>query len=316
MPQGSTSNAASMPLQARGEARGMGTQPSLQADVHGLAPRVATRARYQAGSLPLIASAVSAFVANVAGCGLRLVPQTGDDASLDAQISANFERWSDVADFLGSTSFYGLQATMVERLFVDGEAWAQLVFDNDELRIKLWDYAQVDSALFRESPTGDMIIAGVEIDAAGRIAAYHVFLNYFPGAPFLRGLESSRVPAENVVHFFKVSAAGQVRGLSWLAPVVLRATEYDGLVDAQTLRQRLGAMHCGYITSADGTLLQDAPGNSEVSMEPGTLQKLAPGESDHMVRPARDRRRGERIPAQYRARDRCGCRDPQFFADP
>ena len=33
-------------------ARGMGTQPSLQADVHGLAPRVATRARYQAGSLP------------------------------------------------------------------------------------------------------------------------------------------------------------------------------------------------------------------------------------------------------------------------
>ena len=78
---------------------------------------------------------------------------------------------------------------MVERLFVDGEAWAQLVFDNDELRIELWDYAQVDSALFRQSPTGDMIIAGVEIDAAGRIAAYHVFLNYFPGAPFLRGLE-------------------------------------------------------------------------------------------------------------------------------
>jgi len=152
----------------------MGTQPSLQADVHGLAPRVATRARYQAGSLPLIASAVSAVVANVAGCGLRLVPQTGDDA-LDAQISASFERWSDVADFLGSTSFYGLQATMVERLFVDGEAWAQLVFDNDELRIKLWDYAQVDSALFREAPTGDMIIAGVEIDAAGRIAAYPRF---------------------------------------------------------------------------------------------------------------------------------------------
>ena len=81
------------------------------------------------------------------------------------------------------------------------------------LRIKLWDYAQVDSALFRESPTGDMVIAGVEIDAAGRIVAYHVFLNYFPGAPFLRGLESSRVPAENVVHFFKVSAAGQVSGL-------------------------------------------------------------------------------------------------------
>ena len=50
-------------------------------------------------------------------------------------------------------------------------------------------------------------------------------------------------------------------------------------MDAQTLRQRLGAMHCGYITSADGTLLQDAPGNPEVSMEPGTLQKLAPGES-------------------------------------
>ena len=79
-----------------------------------------------------------------AGSGLSLKRVTMD---LHAQIATSFERWSDVADFLGSTSFYGLQATMVERLFVDGEVWAQLVFDNDELRIKLWDYAQVDSAL-------------------------------------------------------------------------------------------------------------------------------------------------------------------------
>jgi lambda family phage portal protein len=259
-------------------ARGMGVQPSLQADVHGLGPRVATRARYQAANMPLIASAVSSFVANVAGCGLRLVPRSGDDV-LDAQIAASFESWSDNADFLGVASFYGLQAVLVERFFVDGEAWVQLVFEGDELRIKLWDYAQVDSALFHELPNGGMIIAGVEIDVNGRIAAYHVYQDYFPGAPFLRGLEPSRVPAENVVHFYRVSAAGQIRGLSMLAPAVLRATEYDALVDAQVLRQRLGAMHCGYVASADGTLLADGATPGEVSMEPGVLQRLAPGES-------------------------------------
>jgi lambda family phage portal protein len=88
-----------------------------------------------------------------------------------------------------------------------------------------------------------------------------------------------RVPAEDVLHFFRVETAGQVRGFSHLAPILLRATEHDGYSDAQLLRMRMGAMQCGFITDVDGTLMGDSATPGEVSMEPGTVTRLKPGES-------------------------------------
>ena len=108
--------------------------------------------------------------------------------------------------------------------------------------------------------------------------------------PLLTGLEVSQVPAEDMIHIFQPEAAGQVRGVSKLAPVLLRLHEYDQLIDAQLVRQKIGAMLCGFVVDTDGSLMQDqgaTPG--EASLEPGTLQRLRPGESISFSNAADDR---------------------------
>ena len=258
--------------------RGMGSVANINSDIlaaRGLGPG---RARYAAFNQPLIASCVSALVNNMIGCGIKIVPATGDP-SLDKILSQRFEDWTDTCDFFGRQTFYGMQSTMAARYFVDGEAIALMLIEGDELKIKLVDPGQIDGTANIEQPGGGIAIAGVILDAEGRPVAYDFYRNYIAGLPLLQGLERVRVPAENVIHFFRVETAGQVRGLSHLSASLLRATEHDGYSDAQLLRMRTGAMLCGFVTDSDGTLMQDAETPGQASLEPGTIQRLKPGES-------------------------------------
>ena len=87
-------------------------------------------------------------------------------------------------------------------------------------------------------PTGGAIIGGVEIDATGRVVAYHVYESYIPGVPLLKGLTLTRVPASELLHAFTVSAAGQCRGVSAMTPSLLRANEFDQLNDAMLTKAK------------------------------------------------------------------------------
>jgi len=72
-----------------------------------------------------------------------------------------------------------------------------------------------------------------------------------------------------------------VRGVSWLAPVLLRLHELDVYEDAQLARQKVAALFAGFIYDAtggaaglDGTATN---GVLETGLEPGTLKVLPPG---------------------------------------
>jgi lambda family phage portal protein len=264
---------------ATGGRRGKGwsTVLSINADVlaaRGLGP---SRARYASLNQPIVASAVSAFTSNMVGTGIRIVPATGNP-ELDKILSQRFEDWTDNCDFFGRQSFYAIQSTMARRYFVDGEAIALMVNAGDQLKIKLVDPAQIDTTANSEQADGGIAVAGVVLDT-GRPVAYDFYKNFISGLSLLQTLERVRIPAEDVLHHFRIESAGQVRGLSHLSASLLRAHEHDGYSDAQLVRMRTGAMLCGFVVDADATLLQDTPGSGEASLEPGTIQRLKPGES-------------------------------------
>ena len=75
--------------------------------------------------------------------------------------------------------------------------------------------------------------------------AYHV-LRHPPGdsLPPLDATpwETVRLPAEDIVHLFHPLAPGQLRGVSWLAPVLLRLHELDAFEDATLARQKVAAL--------------------------------------------------------------------------
>jgi lambda family phage portal protein len=73
--------------------------------------------------------------------------------------------------------------------------------------------------------------------------------------------------------------------MSRLASVLLRLRELDSLTDGQLVRLKIGALLAGFVTDADGTLLQDGATPGEASLEPGTMQRLRPGESVEFSKP-------------------------------
>ena len=253
--------------------RGAST-PSIQADANGLAARIGPRGRYAEFNQPLVSSAVRAWRSNLVGCGLRPSPNSGS-ADLDAAIMANWEEWTDRADYRGQQSFYGMQKTLAERQFVDGESWLHLKVQGDELRVNMLDQAQIPQ-LTEILPTGGAVIGGVEIDEGGRVIGYKVYEHYIPGVPLLRGLQLTFVSADDLLHLFEVSAAGQTRGISQVSPSLLRANEFDQLSDALLMKSKTAAMYCGAITDTDGTVMVPGEGDAlgEASLEPGVLMRL------------------------------------------
>ncbi len=265
--------------------RDAGATPSIQAAVLAGREPVARRARDSSINQPLANSAVEVWTGEAIGTGMRPVPQTGDDA-LDKILADRFEAWTDECDYFGLESFYGWQATACRRAFVDGEFFSLMVFADEQLRLKALDPAQVNPALSMELPGGGLVISGVEVDAGGKPTAFHIYRNWIPGLPLLRGLESVRIDAADVLHLFRPDAAGQTRGMSRLASVLLRLRELDSLTDGQLVRLKTGAFLAGFLTTVDGGGAlgeQTVPG--EVTLEPGTMTRLGPGESVEFSKP-------------------------------
>jgi len=106
--------------------------------------------------------------------------------------------------------------------------------------------------LHQTGPTGngDVIRQGIEFDRVGRRVAYH-FLRRHPGDSTDPGLagEMVRVPASEVIHVIDPVEAGQLRGVSKLAPAIVKLFLLDQYDDAELDRKKVAAMYAMFVTS-------------------------------------------------------------------
>lgn len=170
---------------------------------------------------------------------------------------------------------------LVRALVRDGEAFVQLVVSgSDELRLKLLPADQIDPSLHRDLGGGARIVAGVEFDAEEQVVGYHI-LREAPGSPFGTWDEAVRVPAVDVLHIFDPLFPGQVRGLTWLAPVLLKLRDRDEASDALLQQLKVAALLTGFITSPDGSAAgfegETEGSQVNVSLEPGAMRIVPPG---------------------------------------
>lgn len=229
---------------------------------------------------PLAASGLETWVTSLVGTGVKMQSRHAVQP-LRNVLSQRFEAWTDTADADGQTDFYGLQASAVRSMVVSGEAFILLINQPGGLKLRLIDPEQVDASHTAQLTNGAQIIQGIEIDATGRRIAYHVF-DERPG--HLTGFkrDRKRIPAEDICHLFRPLWPGQMRGISFFAPVLLRMSDHDGTRDAQQVRQRAGAMLAAFIRTNDAAgapMEGDQSGSSLTGgLEPGTMKYLAPGE--------------------------------------
>lgn len=259
---------------------GMGTFHSINPEVAAAGANLRARSRYLAANNPWFVNAVSNWVASLVGAGIMPTAKH-PDAAIRRALGEFFHNWADDADADGRTDLWGLLADIARALVVDGESFVQLVADDDEPRLRLIPAELVDESVTRELGGGAMIVQGVEFDADGRRVAYLIF----PAKPtdqFATYAPPVRVPAEDILHVMKPLAAGQVRGVSWLAPIILSANEFDQIVDALAMGVKVAAMHAGFLTDQNGTAGEPYDGTGdggilETGLEPGTLKRLPTG---------------------------------------
>lgn len=259
---------------------GMGHFGRINAEVGAAGTLLSSRAAYLAENNPWISAAVANWVGALVGPGI-VANSRHPDAGIRKALNQYFASWWDSADAEGRTDFAGLQVAVARSMIVHGEGLALLLASEDGPRIRVLDSALLDSA----KTDHDRTFSGVELDEAGRRQAYWISTDR-SASSFAAYEPSQRVDAESVLHVFKPSAPGQVRGASWLAPIVLPASDFDQYADALLMSAKVAAMHAGFIVDVNGTSTADPYVGAEPSMEPGALVRLASGQDVKFNSPA------------------------------
>ena len=261
-------------FEAAGGGRRWQTTPAMQApQTEALAARgtIMQRARAASVNNPTAARGLETWVGALAGRPVQAMPQH-PDTGLRRGLSDDFE-----------AIVNPLLVQVVRGVVRDGEAFLRLVSDEDgRTRLQLLPPEQIDPTLSQDLGGGRRIVAGVELDASDRPVAYHV-LPEVPGSAFVSYAPPVRVPAADMLHIFDPILPGQVRGLSWLAPILLKLNELDRTSDAMLAAVKTQSLLTGFITDPTGEgggFAGDGQGGAvQASLEPGSVHVLPVGAS-------------------------------------
>jgi len=279
-----------------------GWQPPLE-NINSLVasggPRLLARSRELVVTNGYAANACEAYAANLVGDGIK-PSSLIEDGELRDKVQQLWLAWTHEADADGLTDFYGLQAMIAREMFVAGECFVRIRPRRAEdgllvpMQLQLLQAEMLPFEMTKTTPSGNPIRCGIEFDLIGRRVAYH-FRRRHPGDSTDRNSaipETTRVPAEDVLHIYRPIDAGQIRGLPHVAPAMVRLFLLDQYDDAELDRKKTAAMFAGFITknapeeALMGEVEDEGTGIGIASLEPGTLQVLLPGEDIKFSSPA------------------------------
>ena len=248
------------------------------ANADGLSPNAAinpevrrilrNRARYEVANNSYAKGIVLTLANDTVGTGPRLQMLSGD-SDADDRIEKAFERWAQAINLAEKLR------TMRMARAESGEAFAILtnsphVDSPIKLDLRLVEPDQVTTPQVR-LPKPDEV-DGVVFDASGIPVAYHV-LRHHPGDAgawaAANGFgEFDIVPAESMVHYFRVDRPGQWRGIPDITPALPLFAQ---------LRRYTLAVIAAAETAADfaAVIYTDAPANGEADpLEPMDMVEL------------------------------------------
>ncbi|MDN5568034.1 MAG: phage portal protein [Paracoccus sp. (in: a-proteobacteria)] len=131
----------------------------------------------------------------------------------------------------------------------------------------------------------NIVVEGVEYGPTGAIEAYHLF-NEHPGAVRHRKpLQSTRVHWSDIIHLRRFDRPGQLRGVPWLAPVMMTLGELADYQEAQILKQRISALMAIVLKYAQGTTRPANAGSGLEDLAPGAVVELPEGAEPTVVQP-------------------------------
>lgn len=262
--------------------QGWKTAPSgANAELRGALSVLRDRSRDLVRNNAYATRGIGAIATNTVGTGI-VAKVKGSKRLVDL-----WKAWAESTqcDAQGQHDLYGLQAIAMRAIAEGGEVLVRRRWRRPEdglavpLQLQVLEGDHLDSSKDGGLPNGGVIVQGVEFDAIGRRAAYWLFDDHPGDGTRWQAGPSRRIPAADVLHVYRVDRPGQVRGVPWLAPAIIRLRDFADYEDAQLLRQKIAACFTAFvhdIEAPDGTA-QGKSGEPLEEIEPGIIEYLPPG---------------------------------------
>ncbi|WP_406870458.1 phage portal protein [Thioclava sp. 'Guangxiensis'] len=268
---------------------------SADAAAYGHRGRLRNLSRDMIRNRPYAARGRDVVVANVVGEGIapsiRMEGDTTDEPG-KARLQHYLQHLlTQDADALGEYDLFEMQGIVMSTVFADGEVLARRRMRNPRLdphlrlpyQVELIEADYLDPTV--QSHGENLVIEGIEYGPTGAIEAYHLY-NEHPGAVQNRkALTSTRVHWSDILHIRRFDRAGQLRGVPWLAPVMMTLGELGDYQEAQILKQRMAALMAVILEWDDGAKRPANAGAGLDELAPGAVVSLPAGAKPNFTDP-------------------------------
>ena len=251
---------------------------------------------------PYAKRGIDVVTANVIGKGITT-------QSSNENIQKLWKEWAGTTacDFDGRNNFKGLQRIVMDAVAESGEVLirrrivAGLKFP---VQYQILESDFLDTTKTISSANGHRIIQGIEFDANGKLVGYHLYETHPGSIDTALSLKSNLILKEEIKHIFRQERPGQIRGVPWLSPVMVKIKDLDDYEDAQLVRQKIAACFTAFVQdiSADCAAPEDSDsGEFGELLEPGAIEELPPGKTITFADPPSVENYKEFTSAQIRA---------------
>ena len=200
-------------------------------------------------------------------------------------------------DVRGGKSLYAIQALAVGTMFEAGDALVVAHFRSPAemrrmnlavpLQLRVLEPEHLDETKTGPMKGGHYCIRGIEFDPLDRPVAYWLYRDHPRDMIHRHQLQSHRVPAHLVAHLFDEWRPGQVQGLPWCTPVMVKMRDSADYEDAHLVRQKIAALFSVFVSQQEGLIGGDATDGELLpeKLEPGIVEYLRPGEEVTFAEP-------------------------------
>lgn len=265
--------------------------------------RIRDRARDLVRNNPYAARGVQAITNNVVGRGILTnikLDTRAEVSTKEKRINRIWKLWTQTpaVDYDEVSDFPSIQRLCMRAVVESGEVFVRrrpasrrkmvapdgrkIDIPMTQLQILESDFLATDKNFSRLS-NGNRLVQGIELDAnTGKRVAYHFYKEH-PGGNTLvpaSRFTTTRIPASEILHLYRIDRPGQLRGMSWLADIMLRLRDFDLYEDAQLKRQQCAAMFTAFVHDLEGLdEIEEEAEETELGekMEPGLIEMLPPG---------------------------------------
>jgi len=223
--------------------------------------------------------AVKIIASYVCGTGISPIIKNSRGEK-DPALQAAWNAWanSSSCDPRRRHNFYGIQRALMRTVVTTGECLLTRQTDPGMAaagRVPLQLLALEGDWIDDSGDDQDKNISGIEFSQSVA-TGYHLYTKLPADGG---GFESRLYPASQIIHCFDEERFGMVRGVSWLAPALVKLRDLDAYSDAELMRRKVAACFAAFVTHSPDTQIDDAELETFSQLEPGAVEFLEPGQN-------------------------------------